>query len=106
MDIIPISMTSLKSIPEGARNAGKVVMHGESGHKHVIASGQVLVLDEAVAVETKAGTQQMEKFIDVPEDTTISHEEHTTLHIPKGQYAVVQERELDHITEAERRVMD
>ena len=108
VDIIPLSMTSLKSIPSDAYISpdGKTVMHGESGHQHKLQSGQVLVLNEPVEVQTEMGTEHAAKFLHVPQTTTIRHEEHTTLQIPKGNYVVLQEREMDHMTQAVRNVMD
>ena len=103
---MPISLTSLQSIPEGAKPTGQMVMHGESGHRHVIKSGQVLLLQNPVEIETSSGSKQVEKFLRIPENTTISHEEHLTLKIPKGDYVVLQEREMDHMEEVERSVLD
>lgn len=107
VDIIPIGMTSLKSIPkEAIQQKDNVVMHGESGHSHRIQSGQILVMPESIEVETSSGTKQVEKFLHIPETTTISHEEHLTKPILNGDYIVLQEREMDHIAEVERTVMD
>lgn len=106
VDIRRIETTSLKSIPEGTKDIGKTVMHGESGHQHKIKNGQVLLLENPIEIETSSGSKQVEKFLHIPEDTTISHEEHLTLEIPKGDYVVLQEREMDHLAEVERSVLD
>jgi len=106
VDIIPISQTSLKTIPDGTKTIGKIVMHGESGNKHLIQHGQVLLLKNPIDVEIKAGSVQVEKFLHIPQNTTISHEEHQTLEIPKGDYVVLQEYEMDHLEEVERSVLD
>ncbi len=107
VDIIPIETTSLKQIPKKAKiSKDNIVMHGESGHVHKIQSGQVLVLKSPVEIQTGGITKQVEKFLHIPQETVISHEEHLPLKIPKGDYVVLQEREMDHLAEIERSVMD
>lgn len=106
VDIIPISNTSLPKIPTEAKFSGKMVMHGESGHKHMIKQGQVLILESPIEMQIPSGTYQVEKFLHILQDTVITHEEHPTLPIPAGDYAVLQEREMDHMAEVERSVMD
>lgn len=107
VDIRPIHTTSLKSIPTEAIPSGKTVMHGESGHKHTIKNGQVLLLENPMEIQTKSGAKQVSKFLHVAQDdTVISHEEHLPLQIPKGDYVVLQEREMDHLAEVQRSVLD
>lgn len=107
VDIIPISHTSLSKIPTEAKIlSGKMVMHGESGNKHMIKQGQVLILESPIEMQIPSGTVQVEKFIHISQDTVITHEEHPTLPITVGDYAVLQEREMDHMTEVVRNVMD
>jgi len=107
VNIIPISHTSLSKIPKEVKiQDGKVVAHGESGHKHMIKQGQVLVLESPIKMQVPSGTYQVEKFLHISQDTVITHEEHPTLPIPAGDYAVLQEREMDHMAEVERTVMD
>ena len=101
-----IDTTSLKQIPSGCKDIGKTVMHGESGHQHKIQHGQVLLLEKPISIEIPSGTKQVEKFIHIPQDTIISHEEHNPLNIPKGDYVILQEREIDHLAEIERSVLD
>lgn len=105
--IHPIQTTNLKEIPKDAvQQKDLVVAHGESGHRHIIKNGQILLLQKPMQVRTESGTKQVEKFLHIPKDTTISHEEHLTLEIPKGDYIVLQEREMDHMAEVERSVLD
>ena len=106
VDIKSIDTTNLKTIPKEAKDTGKMVMHGESGHRHMLKSGQVLMLESPITVETSAGNKQVEKFLHIPETTQITHEEHLTRTIPKGDYIVLQEREMDHMAEVERSVLD
>lgn len=105
--IRPLEMTSLKTLPKEVKiQDGKVVAHGESGNKHMIQQGQVLVLESPIKMQIPSGTYQVEKFLHISQDTVITHEEHPTLPIPAGDYAVLQEREMDHMAEVERTVMD
>jgi len=106
VDIFNIKTRGIKSIPDEAKSIGKTVMHGESGHKHTIKSGQVLLLENSMEIQTSSGIKQVEKFLHIPQDTIISHEEHLPLQIPKGDYVVLQEREIDHLAEVERSVLD
>jgi len=104
---IPIQNTSLKQIPkEAVITKDNVVEHGESGHSHKIQNGQILMLKEPIEIETSIGTQQVEKFLHLEQDTVISHEEHLPLTLQKGDYVIVQEREMDHLAEVERNVLD
>lgn len=107
VNIIPISDTSLSKIPTEAKDSGKmVVMHGESGNKHMIKNGQVLLLKSAIEIQTPSGTKQVEKFLHIPQDTIITHEEHPTLPVKAGDYVILQEREMDHMSEVVRNVLD
>lgn len=106
VNMFNINIRGLKNIPVKAKDTGKMVMHGESGHKHMIKSGQVLMLETPITVETSAGNKKVEKFLHIPETTTITHEEHLTRTIPKGDYIVLQEREMDHMAEVEKTVLD
>jgi len=102
----PLEMTSLKSIPTEAKDSGKMVMHGESGHKHMIENGQVLLLESPIEIQIPSGAKQVEKFLHIPQNTIITHEEHPTLTVKAGDYVVLQEREMDHMSEVERTVLD
>lgn len=105
--IRPLEMTSLKSIPTEAKDSGNmVVMHGESGNTHMIKNGQVLLLKSPIEIQIPLGTKQVEKFLHIPQDTIITHEEHPTLTVKAGDYVVLQEREMDHMSEVERTVLD
>ena len=101
-----LSTTSMKSIPKDAVPTGEIVMHGESGHTHRIQKGQVLQLETPIQIELPSGNEYVQKFMHIPQDTAISHEEHLTLEIPKEVYVITQEREIDHLAEVERTVLD
>jgi len=105
--IRPLEMTSLQKIPTEAKDSGNmVVMHGESGNTHMIKNGQVLLLESPIEIQIPSGTKQVEKFLHIPQDTIITHEEHPTLTVKAGDYLVLQEREMDHMSEVERTVLD
>ena len=110
VDMLPLSMTSLTEIPKNTvHQKDGVVMHGESGHKHRLGSNaQLLVLDgdEPVSVTTDLETTQASKFLHVPEMSQITHEEHTTLNVPPGDYVVLQEREMDHMDQIVKNTLD
>jgi adenine-specific DNA methylase len=70
---------------------GNVVALGEvTGHKHQCKGGLVqLYADPLNQVDGQID------FIEVKEETTLSHEEHNAILLPKGKYAVVHEREYN-----------
>jgi len=81
---------------KGTQNRGKnvVLAEGEvTGHKHVL-SGQVLVSEH-----------ENQRFVELEQDTELVHEEHDTLTVPKGVYAVRVQRETD-LVQQTRTVMD
>ena len=76
---------------------GDIVALGEAtGHKHKCKGGQVQLFAEL------ENPNQI-NFIDVKQDTTLTHEEHKPVNLSKGLYAVVHEREYNPFTiESER----
>lgn len=78
--------------------SGDVVALGETtGHKHKFRTGQVQLYKELGTPE-----QQVD-FLEVQQDAILGHEEHKQILLPKGEYAVVHEREYNPFAaEAER----
>lgn len=85
----------IDEIPQTAKKVETTILaEGETtGHKHRLV-GQVQVFED-----------QENKYFTAKQKTQLVHEEHKTIEIEEGNYAVVQEREWDPITEA-RRVAD
>jgi len=76
-------------------NGSFIVAHGESGHSHKITCERMVI-------------RQDEKgfYLSLQEDGYLSHEEHKTITVPKGDYFVGREREMDNFSHAVRRVVD
>jgi len=85
----------------------KIVGVGESWHRHKI-SGQCVVYDmpEPQQYKYEGRTILVDQFVDVLEDTTVTHEEHHEIPIQKGQYALVPEQEIDILEQKTRSVLD
>jgi len=71
-----------------------ILAWGETtGHKHTL-TGQIL--------ESQLEDQ---RFVELKQEGTLTHEEHETLTVPKGKYQVFVQREVDLLGEV-RQVMD
>lgn len=106
-----VDIVKIESIPKSATPLDtKTVMYGEkTGHHHTFAGGQVLVYEPTQNDTTKVRngeTVQIQKYVNVIQDTQITHQEHATQVIPKGMYAILQEREWDVMDKQLRRVID
>lgn len=77
-----ILITSIGSIPSGVKKVPTgIIVYGESsGHAHRLVGGDVLHKGDAM-------------FLNVPKSATIVHEEHKTITLGKGKYAVTRQRE-------------
>ena len=76
---IPTNLRSVK--PDKDRN---VLAYGEvTGHSHSLS------IKECEFKETVAG----ERFLCVPEQASLTHEEHSTIVLPKGNYRIIQQVE-------------
>ena len=74
-----------------------VLAEGETtGHAHAIA--------DLSACETFESNDQL--YIRVLKDTVLTHEEHHTITIPKGDYEVRKVQEYDHFLKEARAVQD
>ncbi|MBI5698533.1 MAG: hypothetical protein HZC29_08680 [Thaumarchaeota archaeon] len=107
VDGIPIELTSLIEIPREAKPIGKIVMQGTAnGHSHRIRDGQVLMLEKPTDVKIADEVMQVNRFLRVPNDTIIEHEEHPDVEVLKGDYVIVQERNYNPFDKQIRRVID
>jgi hypothetical protein len=99
----------IKSIPKSAKLLDtKTVMYGEqTGHHHTF-NGQVLVYEptENDTIPVRDEFVSIQKYVEVPQDTKLVHQEHATQVIPKGTYAILQEREWDVLENQIKRVLD
>lgn len=91
-----VLVVHIDSIPEGAQleeSKDRIVLaHGEvTGHAHVIDA------HEAQSFRTKAPVKvydfQAERFLRVQVNALLKHEEHDTIRLPPGDYAVMRQRE-------------
>lgn len=78
-----------------------VVAYGEvTGHSHKL-KGKAIVLKS----KPKKGEEE-ETYVDVQEDSTIEHEEHKPIKIPKGKYKSKIVRERNHLLSRTEYVRD
>ena len=93
------------AIPAGAesvaRDNGRVVLaYGEvTGHAHALASPRV-----ALFMDTGSGSGRRFLKVEVGAPVALSHEEHSTVLIPPGDYEVI--RQCEYAPEAIRNVAD
>lgn len=95
-----VDVRLIASMPKDAMidptKTDKCLAYGEvTGHAHRISSGAVEFL--------KAGTQT---FLRVITEAKLSHEEHSTIVLPPGDYQYGGIAEYDYDTEESRRVAD
>lgn len=106
-----VDIFSIGKIPKSATLMNtKTVMEGEAtGHHHTF-TGQVLVYKpvEGDTLTIRGGTEtvQVQKYIELKQDQLITHQEHAPQTIPKGTYAIPQEREWNILANQLRRVID
>ena len=87
----------VESIPENLKTHNGVIAEGETtGHAHRVDLTNV---DVFVADDGTLYCQAKEEF-------TITHEEHKTITLPKGNYKVRRVQEFDHFAEEARSVKD
>lgn len=104
-----VDIRSIKNIPKSAKLLDtKTIMYGEAtGHHHTF-NGQVLVYEptENEAIQVRNEHVPIQKYVQVLQDAQLTHQEHATQQIPKGTYAILQEREWDVLENQIRGVMD
>ena len=82
---------------EVVHNGSYILAYGETtGHKHLLTCSKMKVL--------RADNGKF--YLSLAEDGTLTHEEHKTLTIPAGDYAIVHEREMDWFSLTTRKVLD
>jgi hypothetical protein len=90
---ISAAPTDAQPIKPGPR--GYVLAEGEvTGHAHTIAAGP----------NVRANTLAGQLFLRVAGDVVVTHEEHTWITLPPGDYQVV--RQVEYTPQELRRVMD
>jgi hypothetical protein len=104
-----VDIRKIQKIPKSAKLLDtKTVMYGEkTGHHHTF-SGQVLVYEpqEKDSIEVDGEQILIQKYVEAKQDVVLEHQEHKPQTIPKGIYAITQEREWDALEQQIRRVMD
>lgn len=105
-----VDIREIKEIPKSAKLLEtKTIMYGEeSGHHHTY-NGQVLVYEptEKETLTVRNGEQiPIQKYVEVLQDSPLQHQEHEQQIIPKGTYAILQEREYDPLEQQIRRTRD
>ncbi len=105
-----VDIREIKSIPKSAKLLDtKTIMYGElTGHHHTFDKGQVLVYEptENDSVTVRNEQVHIQKYVSLSQDTELVHQEHATQVIPKGNYAILQEREWDVLENQIRPVID
>lgn len=108
-----VDIRQIQSIPDSAKLLDtKTVMYGEkTGHHHTF-DGQVLVYEPTENDTMNVRDEQIpiQKYIHLKENARLQHQEHDLKTggqlIPKGFYAILQEREWDVLENQIRRVVD
>lgn len=96
-----VLIREIKAIPVTAEEEKKdkavtVALGEATGHHHTLYGGMPisLLID---------GDR---RFLDVPEEVSLRHQEHDELRIAKGSYEITMEREFDYFENAMKRVVD
>jgi hypothetical protein len=103
-----IESLGLSAIPKDLKPSNhNIVGIGESTHRHKL-KGQCVVYDMEKPREYSIDgrTVMVDQFVEVLEDSTITHEEHKEIPIQKGVYAILPEREIDILEQKMRLTAD
>jgi hypothetical protein len=103
-----IESLGLSAIPKDLKpSQHNIVGIGESYHRHKI-NGQCVVYDLKTPMEYKINGRSVmvDQFVEVLEDSTITHEEHRKVPIQRGKYAILPEREIDILEQKMRLTAD
>lgn len=74
-----------------------VAAYGETtGHKHLLTCERMTIRQ----------AENGRYFLSLEVDGTLTHEEHKTIVLPKGDYLVGSEQEMDWFTKTKRKVID
>ena len=93
-----VFIESIDKIPNGVKKKDNILAYGEiTGHRHRFESKAIQVFVD----------EDKQQFIEVSnnEEGLLVHEEHDTVHLPKGKYKVRLQREYD-VIEGTRAVTD
>jgi len=102
-DVLVIATTKTKAgaaVPRDERGRAVLAAGELTGHHHAIASVDALLSEIATPKPAQTG----ERFLRTTAPVDLSHEEHSTIRLPKGSYVVRIQREYDPIET--RRVED
>ena len=86
----------------------KTIIRGEAtGHHHTF-NGQVLVYEPTAPqyIVVEGEKRQVQKYIHVLKTAQLTHQEHATIDVSSGTYAILQEQEFDPLEQQIREVMD
>lgn len=78
---------------------------GKSMTECILAEGEVTGHFHRLKGQVCEYVTETERFVEVKEESKLSHEEHDTLVIPQGKYKVLIQREVDLVGEV-RQVLD
>ncbi|MFA5013971.1 MAG: hypothetical protein WC549_00320 [Actinomycetota bacterium] len=83
-----------KLLENAIRQEGNILVYGEvTNHSHRIMGGEVFKVGEAI-------------YFTVANKGKLSHEEHKSIDLDKGTYAVLRTREYDYTAKKAREVRD
>ena len=92
-DVLIKKITQIK----GKKLNHLILAEGEStGHKHTITEGDAELYESDGKLYLKV----------ISEKATLTHQEHKTIEIPQGDYAIEIVKEYDHFSEEARNVKD
>lgn len=96
VDIIPV-----EGIPDGAKKI-------QSGKNITLALGEVTGHSHTLVVDTDVELYELDgaKYINLPKEAILSHQEHNTITIAPNVYKIVIEQEYDYFELGLRRVQD
>lgn len=103
--LYPIDM-----IPKGlSEDQSGIVAYGEmTGHNHRFTGKTVQVYksDSPQTLSLASGEYKADTFVDVKGESEIVHQEHNTLTIPEGKYAVVIEQSFQPFLQEAQKTRD
>jgi hypothetical protein len=90
-----IIIQAIKELPADLKlRKNTIILYGEvTGHKHQLLKGKVLDGKDLI-------------YLSLAKDSAIVHEEHNTINLKAGNYAVLRTREYDYSAKKVREVMD
>lgn len=103
-DVLVVAIEALPKKLDPEKSGGRVVLaYGEvTGHAHAIDAREVKSFTTPEPV--RVFDWNAERFLQVQTKAYLRHEEHATIELPAGNYAVIQQREYS--PEEIRRVAD